>query len=101
MYPELISMYLKDRCSKREMIANMATAQPTPASRPAVKPHFQFVLLSPRQKARLYEIIQASRSVSEYVLSGFALATCSSLNPVSFCQARKKSTGEYQSAPIT
>src|SRR6266545_255576 len=101
MYPQLISMYLKDRCSKREMITNIVDAQPTPARSPAPKPHCQFVPLSPRKNARLYEMIHARTSVSEYVFAGLALATCSSLNPLSFCQALKKRTGEYHNAPTT
>ncbi len=35
MYPQLISMYLNERCSNSEMITNIAEAQPTPAYHPA------------------------------------------------------------------
>src|SRR5436190_3722265 len=100
MYPQLISRYFNDRCSNNEMIANIVAVHPTPARSPAVSPHFQFVLLSPRKNARLYEMIQASTSVNEKVLSGLALATCSSVSPAARCQALKNNRGEYHRPPM-
>ena len=45
---------LYHHCSRADFtITNIVDVHPTPARRPAVRPHCQFVLLSPRKNARL------------------------------------------------